>query len=432
MPKRLIPTKYSPCTHRSSVSRSLYVSFFLDFRRGLFNSFGCVTPFIDNVTVQSSESEDDYDYDYEDEDERINNFENNTTCTINSETSNSNNTADTNMIDDGSTRSQEELSTVFIMGFDAYGKLKNSSSVKSKSISDEIETPLGLKQQKQQEVEGRDGNSFIGDKSPSTSSCRVLKRLKEDKKERDETNENEEKSISDSDSDSDEISCGRSFENEGRSSRKWRGSSGPSITGSLSWSVTSSLGGTNRHRNRDALKRDRQTQNMFSFNTKNAKSKKTAKQATARGWFKRKLRDSSLVTKRHDKVADCSVMVTSVHSAPGFVQERSGDNIVSILRNSKINSQSASSVPSEPGSPTVRFAEGTVFQDPNQVRRRKVPRIKGSKSRRSKRYSSFPRRQCIKKAPQSTSLHENMTTLSIDNGASCNAMAPLVSAIGCF
>eukprot|EP00531_Pseudo-nitzschia_arenysensis_P018939 CAMPEP_0116136980 /NCGR_PEP_ID=MMETSP0329-20121206/12017_1 /TAXON_ID=697910 /ORGANISM="Pseudo-nitzschia arenysensis, Strain B593" /LENGTH=341 /DNA_ID=CAMNT_0003631891 /DNA_START=312 /DNA_END=1337 /DNA_ORIENTATION=- len=301
--------------------------------------------------------------------------------------------------------SQQELSAVVVMSFDSYGKIKaeekqfiptsysydhsETSSMKrtkNKKKCRVMERIKSGRQEQREDVHYAELDSFS-----ETGSCKILKRLKEENK--------QSKRISSANSVTSSIT-GSSF--------------GGSIASNLSRS--SSV----RRRNREALQ-SKQTQIMsmaelagFSASTKSKKKKPTEKKQSS-GWFKRKVKDS---TKRNNKVADWSVTITSVGSTTSnhAQHERTScsDNPASILRTSHdyIKPLCENS---------VRFAEGTVFQDPNQVKRKKVPRIRGGRTSYHKKRSSKTTLSVNKDHPESIE-----TALSVDNDMYCNAMAPLV------
>ena len=321
--------------------------------------------------------------------------------------------------------SQQELSRVVVMSFDSYGKIKDetrreinirphrsfdhseTTSVKEqKKQSNDKNTKKKsylerIKQKRQEQREDVDYNDL--DSFSETGSCKILKRLKE---------ENQQKTA--------------------RTTTSSANSVASSITGSTFGGSNTSVSSSMRRRNREAL-RSKQTQIMsmaelagFSATTKSKKNKKEKSTDNKISWFKRKVKDST--PKRTNKVADWSVTISAVNSIVDIAsvqskQLSSNDNIVSILRT---NSNSIS----PPQSPNVRFAEGTVFQDPNQTRRKKVPRIRGGKPNYQQR-----KQRATKKASNALSVNTDIpleseeTALIMDNDGYCNAMTPLVQAM---
>lgn len=122
-----------------------------------------------------------------------------------------------------------------------------------------------------------------------------------------------------------------------------------------------SVSSRNRRRNREALIQQQvhalSIEPFAGLSTTTKSTKPTKPASSPRKWFKRR-RDNN-------KVADSSTSESR--------------NPPSILRNNKYLSLSGMEerdpAPGN-GGPTVRFAEGTVFQDPLIFQRRKVPRTK--------------------------------------------------------
>jgi len=88
----------------------------------------------------------------------------------------------------------------------------------------------------------------------------------------------------------------------------------------------------------------------------------------------------------------------------------------------------------------VKFAKGTVFQDPNQTERRRCPRLPGRQKRpgtdKNHRGITHKRVLALRKAKQASgsqpSLDATMKALSLDEGNGCNPMeelTPLVDAV---
>ncbi len=407
----------------------------------MFGLFSCVAPSPETVTEESSED------DYEetivfDSNSSIagSNSSSSSMCKLHervpADTAKESNNAMRSERTSAISLSQQELSRVIVMSFDSYGKIKdetrseinirphrsfdhsettsakeqkkksNDKNIKKKSYLERI------KQKRQEQREDVDYNDL--DSFSETGSCKILKRLKE---------ENQQKTARIITSSSNSVASsitGSSF--------------GGSIVSNIS--VSSSM----RRRNREAL-RSKQTQIMsmaelagFSATTKSKKNKKEKSTDNKKSWFKRKVKDSK--PKRTNKVADWSVTISAVNSIVDTAsaqskQLSSNDNLVSILR-----TNNSSITP--PQSPNVRFVEGTVFQDPHQTRRKKVPRIRGGQPNYQQR-----KQRAAKKASTALSVNTDTpleyeeTALSVDNDGYCNAMAPLVHAMvkanmGCY
>ncbi len=179
------------------------------------------------------------------------------------------------------------------------------------------------------------GVVYNAENNASTSNCKVIKRLK--------------------------------AENSYKKSRARQMSSRSdmSVASSACNSAASScvsVSSHNRRRNREALLQQRvQALSIepFSGLSTSTKPKKPPKPSSSpRKWFKRR---------RDNKVADSSSSTSESR------------NPASILRNNKHLSLSGMEDRDPPpgnGGPSVRFAEGTVFQDPCLLQRRRVPRTK--------------------------------------------------------
>ncbi len=168
---------------------------------------------------------------------------------------------------------------------------------------------------------------YTPDSTP-TSNCRVLNRLK---------NENDKK----------------------RNKARRMSKSDMSVASNTGNSVASScisVSSNSRRRNRQALQA--LSIEPFAGLSSSTKSTKPPKPTSStKRWFKRR---------RNAKVAEDS-------------SESENKNLISILRNNKYHSLSGMEVrdpPPKNDTPTVRFAVGTIFQDPFQVERRKIPRTK--------------------------------------------------------
>lgn len=170
--------------------------------------------------------------------------------------------------------------------------------------------------------------STVYTNSTLTSNCRVLNRLK---------NEN----------------------NQKRNKAHRMSRSDMSVASNTGNSVASScisVSSRNRRRNRQALQA-LSIEPFAGLSSSTKSTKPTKPPSSPKKWFKRR---------RHAKVAEDS-------------SERENKNPMSILRNNKYHSLSGMEVrdpPPKNDTPTVRFAKGTIFQDPLQVERRKIPRTK--------------------------------------------------------
>ncbi len=306
--------------------------------------------------------------------------------------------------------SQQELSAVVVMSFDSYGKIKaEEKQLVPRSYSYDHSEASSFERTK---------NTAGGNKKK----CRVMERIKQGRQE-----QRKDVHYAELDSFSETGSCKilKRLKEENKQSK--RTSSANSVSSSITsssfgGSIVSNISGSSstRRRNREALQ-SRQSQIMsmaelagFSATTKSKKKKSNEKKQSS-GWFKRKAKDA---TKRNNKVVDWSITITEVSSTTSnhaqHERTSSSDNPASILRTSR-----NCILPLCENS--VRFAEGTVFQDPNQVKRKKVPRIRGGRTSYHKKRSSKTALSVNTDHPESVE-----KALSVENDGYCNAMAPLV------
>jgi hypothetical protein len=353
--------------------------------------------------------------------------------------------------------SQKGLSAVVVMQYDEYGQLKRVP--KSRQDFDESDTQTGgnckvidrLKQQ-QHQSETTKNNGEQQQQHPQQGSCKVVERL----------HRNKEFSHQDG-------HRGRSKSEIQRSMKK----SPPRVEKRIK-SIHKEFAGISP--SPSMTKKDRSLKKSKSVDKEPIKVQHSngRKKRKMHSWFRKwKAKRISSFGKRHNKVANndndsCSVSThafsvstlatRSIASIASSRRRRKKkrrktdhetmEEPLSILRRSTVGAGNASNpsldltsldCASDGGaSAGVKFAKGTVFQDPNQTERKRCPRLPGRQKRpgtdKNHRGITHKRVLALRKTKKGgrPSLDATMTALSLDEGNGCNPMeelTPLVDAV---